>query len=320
MRGLGITNLELFGRSLRLRWLWQEWTAVNKPWQGSSLPCDETDKQLFRASTTITLGNGNKSKFWHDRWLNGSPLKELYPSLYQLATRKNRSVAQEIQGNHWLKQMRRMNTTTQVREFILLWHQIQQVELQEGIDDAIAWRWTPNGSYSANSAYRIQFVGGIQDNRSDFFWKAKIENKCKFFGWLMIHRKILTADKLQLRGWDNSHICPLCGVEPEIAMHLLMECAFAKQVWRHIWQKAGLHMHVASTFDGDMLRWWSTCRREMAKEQRRNFDGLFIYTAWGIWLQRNARIFNGTYSTVMQVVDSIIAMCKAYVGAHVLDE
>lgn len=194
------------------------------------------------------------------------------------------------------------------------------MELQEGIDDAIAWRWTPNGSYSANSAYRIQFVGGIQDNRSDFFWKAKIENKCKFFGWLMIHRKILTADKLQLRGWDNSHICPLCGVEPEIAMHLLMECAFAKQVWRHIWQKAGLHMHVASTFDGDMLRWWSTCRREMAKEQRRNFDGLFIYTAWGIWLQRNARIFNGTYSTVMQVVDSIIAMCKAYVGAHVLDE
>uniref|UniRef100_A0A0E0HNA2 Reverse transcriptase zinc-binding domain-containing protein n=1 Tax=Oryza nivara TaxID=4536 RepID=A0A0E0HNA2_ORYNI len=80
----------------------------------------------------------------------------------------------------------------------------------------------------ANSAYRMQFVGCIQDNRSDFFWKAKVENKCKFFCWLMIHRKILTADKLQLRGWDNSHICPLCGVEPETATHFLMECAFAK--------------------------------------------------------------------------------------------
>jgi hypothetical protein len=113
------------------------------------------------------------------------------------------------------------------------------VELQEGIDDAIAWRWTPNGSYSANSAYRIQFVGGIQDNMFDFFWKAKVENKCKFFGWLMIHIKILTADKLQLRGWDNSHICPLCGVEPKTTTHLLTECAFAKQVWRHTWQKAG---------------------------------------------------------------------------------
>jgi hypothetical protein len=69
-----------------------------------------------------------------------------------------------------------------------------------------------------------------------------------------------------------------------------------------------------------MLRWWSAYRREMAKEQRRNFYDLFIYIAWGIWLQRNARVFNGTYSTVMQVVDSIIAMCKAYVEAHVLDE
>jgi hypothetical protein len=70
------------------------------------------------------------------------------------------------------------------------------VELQEGIDDTITWRWTPNGTYSANSAYRMQFIGCIQDNRSDFFWKAKVENKCKFFDWLMVHRKILTADKL----------------------------------------------------------------------------------------------------------------------------
>ena len=69
-----------------------------------------------------------------------------------------------------------------------------------------------------------------------------------------------------------------------------------------------------------MLGWWAACRKEMVKEQRRNFDGLFIYTAWGIWLQRNDRIFNEAYSTIMQVVDSIIAMCKAYDEAHNIDE
>jgi hypothetical protein len=42
--GLGVTNLEIFGRSLRLRWLWQEWIDEDKPWKGSNLPCDETDK------------------------------------------------------------------------------------------------------------------------------------------------------------------------------------------------------------------------------------------------------------------------------------
>ena len=52
----------------------------------------------------------------------------------------------------------------------------------------------------------------------------------------------------------------------------------------------------------------------MIKKQRRNFDVLFICTAWGIWLQRNDRIFNimGVYSTVMQVVDSIVITCKAF--------
>lgn len=55
----------------------------------------------------------------------------------------------------------------------------------------------------------------------------------------------------------------------------------------------------------------------MIKDQRSNFDGLFIYMAWGIWLQRNGRIFNGKYSTVSQVFDSIIDMCKEFDEAHV---
>lgn len=104
-------------------------------------------------------------------------------------TRKNITVAQELQDNRWLRPMRRMNSTTQVREFILLWGLIQQVHLDESATDSITWKWTPNGAYSASSAYRIQFLGSIQDNRANFFWKAKTENKCRFFAWLMVHKK-----------------------------------------------------------------------------------------------------------------------------------
>jgi hypothetical protein len=32
--GLGVPDLERFGRALRLRWLWQEWTEDSKPWLG----------------------------------------------------------------------------------------------------------------------------------------------------------------------------------------------------------------------------------------------------------------------------------------------
>lgn len=49
----------------------------------------------------------------------------------------------------------------------------------------------------------------------------------------------------------------------------------------------------------------------------RNFDGLFIHTARGIWLQTNGIIFNGIYNSVLQVVDSIIDMCKEFDEAQI---
>lgn len=38
--GLGIQDLEKFGRALRLRWLWHQWKSPDKPWNGSELPVD----------------------------------------------------------------------------------------------------------------------------------------------------------------------------------------------------------------------------------------------------------------------------------------
>jgi hypothetical protein len=58
--GLDVIHLELFSRALRLRWLWYQWAEPDRPWVGSEVPCDEVDKQLFRISTVVRLGNGNK--------------------------------------------------------------------------------------------------------------------------------------------------------------------------------------------------------------------------------------------------------------------
>lgn len=59
--GLGVLDLEMFSRALRLRWLWYQWSDPNRPWIGT---CSEEDKQLFRASTYVTVGNGGRAKFW----------------------------------------------------------------------------------------------------------------------------------------------------------------------------------------------------------------------------------------------------------------
>ena len=77
--GLGVADLEKFGRTLRLRWAWLAWTDDSRPWIGGRLPCMATDMDLFRASMTITLGDGKRSLFWHDPWCHSGPLKPQLP-------------------------------------------------------------------------------------------------------------------------------------------------------------------------------------------------------------------------------------------------
>ena len=59
-----VLNLEMFGRALRLRWLWYQWEEVDRPWVGGAIPVNEVDKQLFRACTRVQLGNGGTAQFW----------------------------------------------------------------------------------------------------------------------------------------------------------------------------------------------------------------------------------------------------------------
>jgi hypothetical protein len=51
--GLGIKNLKLFSRALRLCWNWLSWTDTSKPWKGLPHHSHPEDKALFQACTDI---------------------------------------------------------------------------------------------------------------------------------------------------------------------------------------------------------------------------------------------------------------------------
>jgi len=62
-------------------------------------------------------------------------------------------------------------------------------------------------------------------------WKADSEGKHKFFAWLLVESKILTADKLMSKHWPCNPICSLCNNDQETAEHLVLQCNFSRQVW-----------------------------------------------------------------------------------------
>jgi len=150
--GLGILDLELFSRALRLRWLWLEWVEQDRPWVGTEVPCDAIDRQLFRASTVVTIGDRRKASFWKSSWLFGRAPMDIAPGLYRLAWRKNRKVREELQDQSWTRGLWRMSTVEEMADFVTLWDLVQQVSLNDQ-EDQNAWRWTANASYSSKSAY-----------------------------------------------------------------------------------------------------------------------------------------------------------------------
>jgi hypothetical protein len=108
-------------RALRLRWLWKSWTGEDHPWKGFDVPCNLTDRLLFSASTIVTVGDGKTAKFWHDSWLDDMAPRNLAPHLFELVSRKNKSVANEINDVNWIRPLRsKITSMVQIEEFVSL--------------------------------------------------------------------------------------------------------------------------------------------------------------------------------------------------------
>jgi hypothetical protein len=146
-----------------------------------NLQCDDIDKRLFQAATTIVIGDGAKTSFWQDHWLHGSCPKDVAPLCFQLAKRKQRSVQPEMSSSNWLVSFRQFTMIEEIHDLVRLGGLLQDFQFSQNSDD-ITWNWNSVGCYSSKSAYSYQFEGSF--SRLDFvsLWKAPAEPKVRSFG------------------------------------------------------------------------------------------------------------------------------------------
>jgi hypothetical protein len=78
-------------------------------------------------------------------------------------------VAKELQHFNWIKNLKQINTEELLEEFALLFSTLAYVQLTED-KDAIAWKLTKDGEYSAASAYDIQFCGAFPGFKALTIW------------------------------------------------------------------------------------------------------------------------------------------------------
>lgn len=183
-------------------------------------------KGYSKRQTTISIGNRAKTSFWRDNWLQNSCPKDVVPLCFKLAKQKQRNVQKELEGNLWLQSFKQFTTVEEINELVQLGEMLQQIQLNPQVQDDIAWNWNEKGVYTAESAYLAQFQGSFVTHDFISIWKAPAEPKTRFFGWLIIHQKTLTAQSLLRRHQPCNQICNLCKEAFEDTNHLFRSCIF----------------------------------------------------------------------------------------------
>lgn len=274
--GLGIKDITIFGRALRLRWLWQKWLPADKPSKGAIIPCDNDDLAVFQTCSEVTLGNGHIARFWTDRWLGGEAPCDLAPRLFAIARGKKISVNAEISQRKWMRGLQAMNTEDHVLAFIALWEKLQSVQLTAE-EDKIVWVRGTSSVYSVKSAYHFHFLNRIPQPHLEKVWHIKSEGKIQFFLWLLLRNRLWTADRLHARQWDQVL---------ESAGHLLLHCPYAKEIW-HI-ARFGENYAQQAARRNPIKAWWNKLSQVPKNNTTAQKDiTLASYVAWNIWKERN---------------------------------
>ena len=236
--------------------------------------------------------------------------KVIAPSLYKISSRKNRTVKEALTGEAWLSDLARGLTEHMTSELVNLAALLDTVELSHGHRDEISWRMSTDGVYSARSAYLLQFEGSVPMDGFNLIWSAWAPGKCRFFIWTAVLGKILTADALLRRGWENNYFCPLCERNLETPLHLLVECPWVVDIWASTASLMSLPLLAQATWTScaNFKDWMGSCMVRAPASKKKGTLSLIHLISWEVWRERNRCLFQNE------------AMTKVALGCKIAEE
>ncbi|KAH9782340.1 putative reverse transcriptase/RNA-dependent DNA polymerase [Citrus sinensis] len=173
---------------------------------------------------------------------------------------------------------------------------IRRIPLSSRIDKD-NWFWLPDskGLYSVRSCYRMLNTLHPPPSSSAWrkLWLLPVPAKVKNFLWRAMTNVLPTADNLLQRRVEVQASCPIYHSSPETVFHVLVTCPFAKACW--ISSVLGFNGSCVS-----FVHWLEdlfSCR---------NIDdcSLSAMVCWGLWLNRNNKVWNDVKGRVQNVVNS----------------
>ncbi|KAK1360680.1 hypothetical protein POM88_045154 [Heracleum sosnowskyi] len=245
-----------------------------------------------------SIGRNSGLKLWHDPWINHESLVNLLgPDIisiegsFPLAPIRSiiaNGIWSTSRSNHMLAMDLRclISTYTISREDKVFWQNNHNPNI------SIIWH-----SFR-NSAVPPPWVPMV--------WHSLSIQKCAFFMWLMLKKRLLTKDKMIRFGFNVNPRCTLCYCQDETVQHLFVECPYSYLVLKS--SPIPLNINWADWEIGNFIQ-------GQVINLHKRLAWLFISVAiYSIWKERNNRLHNNGPALN---VDRMIYMVKLMVKERV---
>ncbi|KAM0826331.1 hypothetical protein ACQ4PT_068947 [Festuca glaucescens] len=91
--GLCIPNLRLLNLALRCRWSWLQKVDTSKAWSEFNFQLPSLSIAILDSATCYKLSNGERARFWKDRWLNGDRVVDIAPNVVKMVSKRRANAA-----------------------------------------------------------------------------------------------------------------------------------------------------------------------------------------------------------------------------------
>lgn len=284
-------------RGSRMRCLDQPKNKFNTPF--SKFICKTSS--LIRDHAFWVPGNGKCIQIWNDSILNNPPLVKVLrkPALQRwmaesiLITLWDLSIWEENAWAGWIQPVVPIQLRPDLNALYSHLHGLAPT-LKNKLD-VRGWG-VKSSSYSVSQGYvKCLEKPHVSPNPAPWngIWKIPSIPKVDHFCWLLCHQKILTEDRLQIRGFHGLSRCRLCKENLETALHIMIDCRFVSSVWQELLAPWKHKFNFPSSVPELFANWMNNYPGHPPKNKTVRFawSALPKFVSWQVWLERNRRIF-----------------------------
>ncbi|XP_021861689.2 uncharacterized protein [Spinacia oleracea] len=122
----------------------------------------------------------------------------------------------------------------------------------------------------------------------------KSSPKSLLISWVVMWGRLPTLDRLLTWKVVDGNVCPLCYGSLESVQHLFFECGYSAAIWSHVLTSLHFNRPVGQ-LDSELI--WMVRAAKRTGDRFKLLLMLFVECIYGIWLQRNAKVFTHACSS-----------------------